>query len=62
VLNFTDAYKIFDVNGAVDQQNISGGAKAARLLLGGNVKSIQSLKLGHQGYERRDTGYGAEGI
>jgi uncharacterized protein YxjI/ribosomal protein L40E len=49
MLKFTNAYKVFDVNGAeigaVEQQNISGGAKAARLLLGGNVKSMQSFRL-----------------
>ena len=46
---FTNAYRIFDVKGnqigSVEQQQISGGAMAARLLLGGKVKAMQSFKL-----------------
>ena len=46
---FTNAYKVFDTAGrqigAVEQQKISGGAKAARLLTGSNVKAMQSFKL-----------------
>ena len=46
---FTNAYKVFDTAGrqigAVEQQKVSGGAKAARLLMGSNVKAMQSFKL-----------------
>jgi uncharacterized protein YxjI len=46
---FTNAYKVFDVNGnqigTVEQDKVSGGAKAARLLLGSGVKAMQSFKL-----------------
>lgn len=45
---FANAYRIYDtqgeVIGAVEQVNISGGAKAARLLLGSNVKNLQSFQ------------------
>jgi uncharacterized protein YxjI len=46
---FTNAYKVFDANGdqigSVEQQKVSGGQKAARILLGGNVKAMQSFRL-----------------
>ena len=46
---FTNAYKVFDANGnqigTVEQQKISGGAKAARLLLGRGVKGMQAFSL-----------------
>ena len=46
---FTNAYKIFNTTGQqigmVEQQKVSGGAKAARILLGSNVKALQKFKL-----------------
>jgi uncharacterized protein YxjI/predicted amidophosphoribosyltransferase len=46
---FTNAYKVFNTAGqqigVVEQQKVGGGAKAARILLGGNVKAMQSFKL-----------------
>jgi uncharacterized protein YxjI len=46
---FTNAYKVFNAGGvqigAVEQQKVSGGAKAARLLLGNNVKAMQAFRL-----------------
>jgi len=49
VLKFTNAYRLFDLNGnpigSIEQQKISGGAKAARVLLGGNVKAMQGFRL-----------------
>ena len=49
VFRFTNAYKIYDASGShigwVEQQSISGGAKAARLLLGSKVKGMQAFRL-----------------
>ena len=49
VLKFTNAYRVFNGKGedigAVQQEKISGGAKAARLLLGRQVKGLQAFKL-----------------
>jgi len=46
---FTNVYKIFNTTGQqigiVEQQKVSGGAKAARLLLGSNIKALQEFKL-----------------
>jgi uncharacterized protein YxjI len=46
---FTNAYKVFDTNGsqigAVEQQQVSGGQKAARLLFGSNVKGLYGFTL-----------------
>lgn len=46
---FTNGYRIFDTGGTqigtVEQQKLSGGATAARLLLGSSVKSMQSFHL-----------------
>lgn len=48
-LTFANAYAIYDDSGetvgAVQQVNISGGAKAARLLLGSTAKRLQSFQL-----------------
>ena len=49
VFKFTNAYVIYDTSGrqigTVEQEKVSGGAKAARLLLGSSVKAMQSFKL-----------------
>ena len=46
---FTNAYKVYDSNGmqigTVEQQKVSGGAKAARMLLGSGAKAVQSFQL-----------------
>lgn len=46
---FENSYKIYDMNGviigAVQQDQVSGGAKAARLLVGGSAKNLQKFKL-----------------
>ena len=46
---FTNAYQIYDAQGrpagAVRQADISGGAKAARLLLGSRTKGLQSFRF-----------------
>lgn len=46
---FANAYKVYDINGnvvgAIQQVNISSGAKAARLLLGSSAKSLQSFQF-----------------
>ena len=45
---FANSYKVYDLQanliGAVEQVNISGGAKAARMLLGGNTKAVQKFQ------------------
>ena len=45
---FANSYKVYDLQanliGAVEQVNISGGAKAARMLLGGNTKALQKFQ------------------
>ena len=49
MFKFGNAYGLYDVDGNVignvAQENISGGAKAAQLMLGKNMKSIQSFTL-----------------
>ena len=44
---FTNSYKVYDVHGdivgAIQQQNVSGGAKAARVLLGSSTKAFQKF-------------------
>jgi uncharacterized protein YxjI len=46
---FTNAYRVYNSGGeqigAVEQQKVSGGAKAARLLMGSQVKGLQAFKL-----------------
>jgi len=46
---FTNAYKVFNTKGQqiglVEQQKIGAGAKAARILIGGNIKALQTFKL-----------------
>ena len=46
-MRFANSYKVYDLSGniigAVEQTNISGGAKAARLLLGSGTKSMQQF-------------------
>ena len=46
---FANAYKIYDTSGniigGIQQVNISGGAKAARLLMGGNMKVAQGFQF-----------------
>lgn len=46
---FENSYKIYDMNGAiigaVQQNEVSGGAKAARLLVGSSAKNMQKFKL-----------------
>lgn len=46
---FTNAYKVFNTEGQqiglVEQQKIGAGAKAARILIGGNIKALQTFKL-----------------
>ncbi|MDR1439780.1 MAG: hypothetical protein LBJ10_07150 [Clostridiales bacterium] len=71
---FTNAYKVFDSSGAqigaVEQQKVSGGAKAARLLLGSSMKALQAFKLDIKdlngailaGVERRGMSSGLRGI
>ena len=48
-LKFTNSYKIFNTTGQqigmVEQQKVSGSAKAARILIGNNIKTMQSFKL-----------------
>ena len=47
VFKFANAYRVYDLNGnnigTVEQINISGGAKAARVLLGKGTKSLQQF-------------------
>ena len=47
VLKFANAFSVYDLTGnrvgSVQQVNISGGAKAARLLLGSNTKGMQKF-------------------
>jgi len=49
MLKFTNAYKVFDAEGrhigSVEQQNVSTGQKAARLLFGNNIKSMYGFTL-----------------
>ena len=49
MFKFGNAYGLYDVDGNVignvTQENISGGAKAAQLMLGKNMKSVQSFTL-----------------
>ena len=46
---FANSYKVYDTNGnlvgAVVQDSVSGGAKAARMLMGGNMKNFQKFRL-----------------
>ena len=49
MFKFGNAYGLYDVDGNVignvAQENISGGAKAAQIMLGKNMKSLQSFTL-----------------
>lgn len=46
---FENSYKVYDMNGtiigAVQQNNVSSGAKATRLLVGSSAKNMQKFKL-----------------
>lgn len=47
VLKFANAYRVYDLEGnnvgSIEQVNVSGGAKAARLLLGSSAKGLQQF-------------------